>query len=48
MDKKTLSFGGFIKEKRLTHQPRLTLKKMAESLGVNLTYLSDVENNDRG
>ncbi len=45
MDKKTQSFGGFIKDKRLTHQPKLTLKKMAESLGVSLTYLSDVENN---
>ncbi len=45
MDKRTQSFGGFIKEKRQAHQPRLTLKKMAESLGVNLTYLSDVENN---
>lgn len=45
MDKKTQSFGEFIKDKRLTHQPKLTLKKMAESLGVNLTYLSDVENN---
>lgn len=44
MDKKTQSFGSFIKEKRLAHQPRLTLKKMAESLEVNLTYLSDVEN----
>lgn len=45
MKKKTQSFGSFIKEKRLAHQPRLTLKKMAEKLGVALTYLSDVENN---
>ncbi len=45
MEKKTQSFGSFIKEKRLSHQPRLTLKKLAESLGLNLTYLSDIENN---
>lgn len=44
MEKRTQSFGEFIKEKRKAHQPRFTLKKMAESLGVNLTYLSDVEN----
>ncbi len=45
MDKKTQSFGDYIKEKRTTHDPKFTLKRMAEALGLNLTYLSDVENN---
>ena len=45
MDKPTKTFGDFIKEKRLNHQPKLTLKKTAELLDMNLTYLSDVENN---
>lgn len=45
MEKPTESFGDFIKMKRITHQPRYTLKKMSQLLGINLTYLSDVENN---
>lgn len=44
MEKPTQTFGDYIKSKRTSHQPKLTLKKMAELLGVNLTYLSDVEN----
>ena len=44
MDKPTETFGAFIKSKRLSHQPRLTLKKTAEMLELNITYLSDVEN----
>lgn len=44
MEKKEKSFGEVIKEKRLAHNPRYTLKKMAEALGMNLTHLSDVEN----
>lgn len=44
MERKTESFGEYIKQKRLSHQPRLTLKKTAELLEMNLTYLSDVEN----
>ena len=38
------TFGEYIKEKRLTHEPKYTLKKMAEVLGMNLTHLSDIEN----
>ena len=44
MEKKVKSFGEFIKEKRMEHSPRYTLKKMAESLDMNLTHLSDIEN----
>ena len=45
MQKREMTFGDYIKEKRMNHQPKLTLKKAAELLGINLTYLSDVENN---
>lgn len=45
MEKATETFGDFIKNKRLSHQPKLTLKQMAELIDINLTYLSDVENN---
>lgn len=45
MRKREQTFGEYIKEKRMTHQPRLTLKKMSEMIGVNLSYLSDIENN---
>lgn len=44
MDKKAKTFGDYIKEKRTGHEPRYTLKKMAEALGIKLSYLSDVEN----
>ena len=44
MEKKVKSFGEFIKEKRMEHSPRYTLKKMAEALDMNLTHLSDIEN----
>ena len=44
MEKRTLSFGDYIKDKRMSHNPRYTLKKMAEALGMNLTQLSDIEN----
>ena len=45
MQKREMTFGDYIKEKRMNHQPKLTLKKASELLGINLTYLSDVENN---
>lgn len=44
MDKKNQTFGSFIKEKRMSQEPRITLKQMAGLLSLNLTYLSDVEN----
>ncbi len=45
MIRRESTFGDFIKSKRINHQPKLTLKNTAELLGINLTYLSDVENN---
>lgn len=44
MLKKEITFGEFIKQKRQEHNPRYTLKKMAEALNINLTHLSDIEN----
>lgn len=44
MQKRNQTFGSFIKEKRMSQEPRITLKQMAELLSLNLTYLSDVEN----
>lgn len=44
MEKREKTFGEFIKEKRMQHEPRYTLKKMAEKLDMNLTHLSDIEN----
>lgn len=39
------TFGSFIKSKRMGATPKITLKSMAEKLGLNLTLLSDIENN---
>lgn len=44
MKKPEETFGDFIKLKRTEHEPKLTLKKASELTGINLTYLSDVEN----
>ena len=44
MDKATKTFGNYVKQKRLEHTPKYTLKKMSEALGINLTQLSDIEN----
>jgi transcriptional regulator with XRE-family HTH domain len=44
MEKKEITFGEYIKEKRMNYIPRYTLKKMAEALDMNLTHLSDIEN----
>jgi len=44
MEKPTVSFGECIKEKRMQHSPRITLRQMAEKLNINLTHLSDIEN----
>ena len=44
MVKREKTFGEYIKEKRMNHEPRYTLKKMAEALEMNLTHLSDIEN----
>lgn len=38
------SFGSYIKEKRTSAHPKITLKSMSEQLGINLTLLSDIEN----
>lgn len=39
------TFGSYIKSKRMGAKPKITLKKMSEQLGINLTLLSDIENN---
>jgi len=39
------TFGNYIKSKRMSASPKITLKKMSEQLGINLTLLSDIENN---
>ena len=44
MNRREMSFGEYIKEKRMNHNPRYTLRKMAELLDMNLTHLSDIEN----
>ncbi len=44
MERAPERFGEYIKKKRMASTPRYTLKKMAEELNINLTYLSDVEN----
>lgn len=44
MEKPTMSFGEYIKKKRMQHSPRITLRQMAEELNMNLTHLSDIEN----
>lgn len=37
------TFGSFIKNKRISANPKITLKSMSEKLGINLTLLSDIE-----
>ena len=38
------TFGSFIRNKRMGVTPKITLKSMAEQLDLNLTLLSDIEN----
>lgn len=47
MKDKYIRFGDFIKKKRLNHPDSLTLKEVAQLLGISVSFLSDVENNRR-
>ena len=38
------TFGEFIKEKRMSVTPKITLKNMAAKMDMSLTLLSDIEN----
>ncbi len=38
------TFGDFIKEKRMSVTPKITLKNMAAKMEMSLTLLSDIEN----
>ena len=47
MKERYLRFGDFIKKKRMADPRELTLKDVAERLGISLTLLSDIENKRR-
>ena len=43
MERKPMTFGSFIREKRLKTSEELTLRDMSERLGISLSFLSDIE-----
>ncbi len=47
MKEQYMRFGKFIKTKRLADKRELTLKDVADHLGISLTLLSDIENGRR-
>lgn len=47
MNDRFLRFGEFIKKKRLADSRELTLKDVADRLGISLTLLSDIEQGRR-
>jgi len=47
MKERYMRFGEFIRSKRLKDPRELTLKDVAEQLGISLTFLSDIENGRR-
>lgn len=47
MNDRYLRFGQFIRKKRLADPRELTLKDVAERLGISLTFLSDIEKGRR-
>lgn len=47
MKERYMRFGEFIKSKRLADPRELTLKDVAEKLGVSLSLLSDIEKSRR-
>ena len=47
MKEANMRFGDFIKHKRMNDSREITLKDMAEILGISLSLLSDIENNRR-
>lgn len=47
MKEQNMTFGTFIKKKRQADPRELTLKDVADKLGISLSLLSDIENNRR-
>lgn len=47
MKEENMRFGGYIKSKRLKDERELTLKDMAQVLGLSLSMLSDIEQGRR-
>ncbi len=45
MDGKKITFGGYVREKRLA--ANINLRKLAEILGIVPAYMSDIENDHR-
>ena len=45
MEEKKITFGGFVREKRLA--AHINLRKLAEILGIAPAYMSDIENDHR-
>lgn len=44
MEKALERFGDFIKKIRMSQEPRVTLKELAEKMDMSLSLLSDIEN----
>ncbi len=47
MQEKNMRFGEFIKSRRIRDEREITLKTMADVLGLSLSMLSDIERNRR-
>ena len=47
MQEKYMRYGRFLRSKRLADDRELTLKEVAEALGVSITFVSDVEHGRR-
>ena len=47
MKEENMTFGQFIRKKRLESPAELTLKSVAEKLGISLTMYSDIEKDRR-
>jgi transcriptional regulator with XRE-family HTH domain len=47
MEDKNMRFGAFIKSKRTKDEREITLKTMADTLGLSLSMLSDIEQGRR-
>ena len=43
--KEEMTFGAFVREKRVNKEPYISLRKVAETLGLSAPYLSNVETN---
>ena len=47
MQEKYMRYGRFLRSKRVADDRELTLKEVAEALGVSITFVSDVEHGRR-